>query len=245
MLKTLLHATLLVSFCAGTASAGSLAYDGFDYLPGPLSGNNGGTGFAAPWIADPGVAVQPPGLAQPLALPSTGLEVGGLFNSARPLSNSLNLPEYWASFQINSSPGNDQVWLGFDLVPNQTPLVWFGRRLNTYFIQQNGSSAVTGGVASPVGTTDLVVARFRQAGLFTNVDLWVNTNNFASPPLVAAVVPTVPYSWVNMQVQPGLFADEVRIGTTAFDVSTVPEPASLGLLAVAGLALLRRRHAAG
>jgi hypothetical protein len=240
MFKAVRRAAVLALFCGGTAAASSLVYDGFNYLPGALSGNNGGVGFAAPWLADPGVTVQPPGLSHPLALPSTGLEVGGAFNSARPLSSALGLPEYWVSFQINSNPGNDQVWLGLDTAASSTPLVWFGRRLNTYFIQQGTTAAITGGVASPVGVTDLLVARFQQSGALTNVDLWVNTNNFALPPLISTVVPTVPYTWANMQVQSGLFADEIRIGTTPLDVAT-PEPASLALLAMAGLGLPRRR----
>ena len=241
MFKAVWRAVVLALFCVGTASASNLVYDGFDYLPGALSGNNGGVGFAAPWLADPGVIVQPPGLSHPLALPSAGLEVGGAFNSARLLSSALSLPEYWASFQINANPGNDQVWLGLDTASSSTPLVWFGRRLNTYFIQQGTAAAITGGVASPVGVTDLLVARFKQSGAVTDVDLWVNTNNFTLLPLISAVVPTVPYTWANMQVQPGLFADEIRIGTTAFDVAAVPEPATLLLLAIGGMAMMGRR----
>jgi len=36
--------------------------------------------------------------------------------------------------------------------------------------------------------------------------------------------------------------DEFRVGTTFADVASVPEPASLGLLAVGGVALLARRR---
>ena len=86
--------------------------------------------------------------------------------------------------------------------------------------RQGSSTTVQGGVASPVGSTDLLVARFKQlGGGATIVQLWVNTLDFTLPPLLVLVVPTVPYTWVNMQVQPGLLADEVRIGTTPTDVS--------------------------
>src|ERR1019366_8658774 len=156
--------------------------------------------------------------------PSTGLSIGGGFNAARQLATSLNQTEYWASFQIQANPGNDQVFLGFDVIPSATPLISFGRILNTYFIRQGSSTTVQAGVASASGVTDLLVARFRQSGLVNVVDLWVNTVNFALPPLVSLAVPTVPYTWANMQVQPGFLADEVRIGTTPGDVAAQTNP---------------------
>jgi len=202
------------------ANAASLAYEGFDYAAlSPLVTLNGGSGFSSPWGADPNVLVQSVGLASPMAKPSTGLCVGGGFNAARQLSNKLDQAEFWVSFQIQSNPGNDQVYLGLDVGPSPTPLVSFGRILNNYFIRQGGAAAVKAGVGSPVGMTDLLVARFRQFGAFSVVDLWVNTVNFASPPLISISVPPVSYTFVNLQVQPGLLADEIRIGTSPGDVS--------------------------
>jgi hypothetical protein len=219
---------LLRGLCAGalgllsamSASAATLAYEGFDYVAAtPVAGLNGGIGFLAPWVADAGVVVQSVGLASPLSLPSIGLSAGGGFNAARQLISPLNEAEYWVSFEIEANPGNDQVYLGFDTGPSPTPLVSFGRILSTYFIRQSGSAAVTGGVASPPGATDFLVARFRQVGAFTIVDLWVNTIDFSLPPLISKAVPTVAYTWVNFQVQPGFLLDEVRIGTTPADVA--------------------------
>jgi hypothetical protein len=220
MYKYLRCSLVLAFWCATTASGASLAYEGFDYLAAtPLVGLNGGSGFAAPWVADPGVIVQPPGLSIAVALPSTGLSIGGDFDAARPLASPLNEPEYWVSFQIQANPGNDQVFLGLDVIPSSTPQVSFGRILNTYFIRQGSSTTVQAGVASPPGVTDLLVARFQQSGAITLVELWVNTVNFAAPPLLVLIVPTVPYTWINLQVQPGFLADEVRIGTTPGDVA--------------------------
>ena len=225
--KHLWCALVLASLCATKAFGASLDYEGFDYPPAtPLVGLNGGSGFAVPWVADPGVIVQPPGLSMAVALPSTGLSIGGSFNAARQLTSPLNETEYWASFQIQANPGNDQVYLGLDVIPSTTPQVSFGRILNTYFIRQGSSTSVQAGVVSAPGVTDLLVARFRQSGAITLVALWVNTANFAAPPLLVLVVPTIPYTWVNLQVQPGFLADEVRIGTTPGDVA-----ASLGFSA--------------
>jgi hypothetical protein len=245
-MKTYLKLSLscvLALFWAGSVTGASLVYEGFDYLPSPLTGRNGGSGFAGPWLADPGVIVQPPALSTPLGQPSTGLAVGGSgFDSARQLSSPLNLADYWASFQIQGVPGNDQVFLGLDVGPSPLPLVSFGRILSTYFIRQGSGPIVQGGIGSPPGFTDLLVARFHQIGPGTAVDLWVNPTDFTLPPLVSLVVPTVFYSFVDMQVQPGFLADEVRIGTTSFDVSAVPEPSSLTLLVLAMCGLLWARR---
>lgn len=46
---------------------------------------------------------------------------------------------------------------------------------------------------------------------------------------------------INM-IGKGYTIDELRFGDTFADVAPVPEPASMGLLAVGGLALLRRRR---
>ena len=135
--------------------------------------------------------------------------------------------------------------MGLDTAPSPTPQeVSFGRILNTYFIGLGGAPAVEGGVASPVGFTDLLAAHFTQSGGGTIVDLWVNPTDFSLPPLLSFVVPTVPYSFADLQVQPGFLADEVRIGDTPLDVSAVPEPTSLELLALAAWALLWRRRLA-
>ncbi len=248
-MKTCLKLSLtcvLALLCARSASGAGSVYEGFDYPAlSPLVGQSGGSGFASPWLADPGVVVQAPGLSSPLGLPSTGLSISGGFNSARQLTSPLSQPQYWASFQIQAKPGNDQVFLGFDVAPSPLPLISFGRILNTYFIRPGAGSPVEAGVASPAGFTDLLVAHFTQNGGGTVVDLWVNPTDFTLPPLLSLAVPFVPYTFADLQVQPGLFADEVRIGDTPFEVSAVPESASLELLVLGAGGLLWRRRLAG
>ncbi len=242
-MKTYLKLSLtcaLALLCARTVTGASPVYEGFDYPAlSPLNGQIGGSGFTGPWLADPGVIVQSTGsLVSPLGLPSTGLSIGGGINSARQLASPLSLPQYWASFEIQAQPGNDQVFLGFDVAPSSLPLISFGRILDKYFIRQGGGATVQGGVGSPVGFTDLLVARFTQSGGGTAVDLWVNPTDFNLPPLLSLGVPTVPYTFADLQVQPGLIADEVRIGATPFEVSAVPEPTSFELLGLATCVLL-------
>jgi hypothetical protein len=242
-LRQLLLAGATLAAVAPGAGAGSLAYDGFDYLPGSLPLNNGGSGFAAPWIGDPGVTVGPPGLSQPLGRQSQGLRIGGGFVASRQLAATLAEPEYWASFMIEADPGNDQVWLGLDTAPSSLPAIAFGRRLDKYFIQAGGGAPTFGGIASPPGVTDLLVARIRQTAFITTVDVWVDVNDFTLPPLLSLLVPTLAYDWVNVEVQPGLFADEVRLGTDPASVAAVPEPAP-GSMFAAGVAWLALRRKA-
>jgi hypothetical protein len=224
--KHLYCALLLITCGAVGASAARLAYEGFDYPPlSTLNGSAGGFGFTpASWIADTGILVQPPpGLSTLLGLPSTGLCVGGGFYGFRQLANPLNQSEYWVSFMIHANPGNDMVYLGLDTLPATIPSISFGRLLNSCFIRQGNTTL--GQVPYPwiAGSTDLLVARIQQLALFTQVDLWVNPSAFSPPPppilSVAAACPA--YTWVNLQVQPGFLADEIRIGTTPGDVAGV------------------------
>jgi hypothetical protein len=240
MLKHLQCALLLTALGASSASAATLVYEGFDYVPGsPLNGLGGGSGFAAaPWAADMGIVVQATGLSSLLALPSTGFCVGGGFYGFRQLASPLNQPEYWVSFLIQANPGNDMVYLGLDTVPSTMPSISFGRLLNTCFIRQG--STMLGQVAYPwaAGSTDLLVARIKQLGLFTQVDLWVNPPNFTVPPTLSVVAACPAYTWVNLQVQPGFLADEIRIGTTPGDVAGV----TLGGTVTGGSLMLTWSH---
>jgi hypothetical protein len=221
ILKYLSCAVLVIVHCASTGRAAGLVYEGFDYLPSPLNTLNGGTGFAAGgWAADLNVTVQPPGLSSSFGLTSKGLCVGGGFYGFRQLGSPLNQAEYWVSYMIQAAPGNDMVYLGLDTAPSTMPSLSFGRILNNCFIRQG--STMLGQVAYPwggVGSTDLLVARIQQLGLFTQVDVWVNPPDFTGPPLLSVAAACPAYTWVNLQVQPGFLADEIRIGTTPGDVA--------------------------
>ena len=205
----------LIALGATTAGAASIAHEGFAYPAGALALaiNNGGSGFVLPWNGDAGVVVQGPGsLVHPLALPSSGRMIGGGFNVNRTLSSAISQSEFWMSFMIQASPGNDQVWLGLDGVPTQFPFLFFGRRLTNYFIQNGSNAAATVCCASGAGVTDLLIVRVTKGGATTSVDLWINKNPLLTLPDLSTVIPSAPtLQWVNLQVQPGFQADEVRI----------------------------------
>jgi hypothetical protein len=244
-------AAVLMSIGARNASASPIANDSFVYPPGALPGNIGGSGFVGPWNGDAGVLVQgASGLSHPLGLPSSGRMIGGAFNVNRNLGGPLTQSVFWASFMIQSTPGNDQVWLGLDTAVTQFPFITFGRRLNEYFIQNSTNTPLTVCCASGTGVTDLLTARVTKGGASTTVDLWVNKLPPLPPDLTAVMPPLPTLQVVNLQVQNGFLADEVRIGTTVQDVAaasaSAPVPpwatATSGLvLALAGLGLTRRR----
>lgn len=224
MPKNLRYAIVLTVLVATTSRASRLAYEGFDYLPMPLLGLNGGLGFTTVgWAADPGVSVQPPGLSSLFGLPSIGLCVGGGFNASRQLDASLTQPEYWVSYMIQANPGNDMVYLGLDTIPSTPLAISFGRLLDTCFIRQGGTTIAQVAYPWAVGSTYLLVARFQQGGAATRIDLWINPANLVvpplSPPVLTVNVATPAYNLVNFQVQAGFLLDEIRIGTAPGDVA--------------------------
>src|SRR6185369_13161728 len=64
-MKTLVTAAVLVAALVGVSRADQV-YDGIAYPPGLLAGHGPAQGFAAAWLADPGVLVTPAGLSSPL-----------------------------------------------------------------------------------------------------------------------------------------------------------------------------------
>jgi len=237
----------LLSLFAMEAGASQIANDSFAYPVGPLPGNNGGSGWGGFWNGDAGVAIQPgAGLSHALGLPSSGRLIGGGFNANRSLAAAISATTFWASFQIRSDAGNDQVWLGFDVAATSLPMIAFGRRLNTYFIQNGSNPAVSFCCASGSGVTDLLIARVVRGGASTTVDLWVNKLPTGAPNLTSVFGGIPAPSVVNTQVQPGLVADEIWIGTTPADVAAsatthVPVPPwAIWLLGLLLLAVAQR-----
>lgn len=104
------------------------------------------------------------------------------------------------------------------------------------------------------GTTHLFVAQIEfgaGAGGEDHVNFYIDPTPGLSAPDVAAALSadtTRSASFDRVRIQSGngqapVNFDEVRIGTTFASVTpAVPEPAALGIIAVAGAGLLRRRR---
>jgi len=234
----------LTYLTANASFASVIAYDGFAYPVGPLAGQGPGTGFAGPWMADGGVMVSSPGLSSPLDLPSTGNAVGGFFNYFAPLSATLT-QGFWASFLLFHSGPNDQSYMGLTstgLPPTAPPRVAFGVRLGQYGIFDGASNFIPSPVPfTPNGSTDFLLANLQPVGAVWQVSLYVNPTSLAVPSLIFTV-PLTAFNEVLNQNQAEFESDEVRLGTTAFDAGFVPEPASLGIVAIGFLLVMRRRQ---
>jgi hypothetical protein len=235
----------LIYAFAGGSFATVIAYDGFDYVPGPLTGDGPSTGFAAPWIADAGINVVAPGLSSPLDLPSTGNAVQGEFNYFAPLTTTLLTQDFWASFLVFHGASNDQTYMGLTstgLPPSDPPEAAFGIRLGQYGIFNSSGGFIPAPTPfTAPGSTDFLLAQFQPIGANWQVSLYVNPTSLAVPSMVASL-PITAYNEVLNQNQDGFQSDEIRLGTTPFDAGFVPEPVSLGIWGVGFLLLVRRRH---
>jgi hypothetical protein len=208
---------------AAVAEAAPIAYDGINYPPGALNANGPAFGFAAPWLAEPGVVVVAGGLASPFDLPPTGGGVSGSFNFQAPLTNTLApLPgkEFWASFLIYQGALNDQTFMGLSPAGSPfgaPPAVAFGIQLGHYGIFVGGVFTPT--PFAPTGSPDLLVAHFIANGATWTMELYVNPPGFPSPPVLVMNVAPITYGNVVNQNQAGYETDEFRLGDTSGDVS--------------------------
>jgi len=210
--------------------AAPIAYDGIAYPPGPLVGHGPAFGFAAPWIADPGVVMVPPTLTSPIALPSSGIAVAGDFNFMAQLANVLPpVPgnQFWASFLIQHTGANDETYMGLSPIGaifGDPPAVGIGVRLGQYGIFVGGAFTPCAKPFTPPGSTDLLVAHFTATGGPWLVELYVNPLSFVVPALSMNVAP-LPYQLMVNLNELEFESDEFRIGDTPNDVAGIgPTP---------------------
>lgn len=239
---------IVLSLASVTAKAAVIAYEGFAYVPSPLSGHGPSNGFSGPWAADAAVLVQAASLSSPLAAPSTGGAINGSFNYTANLTNSLVNHDFWASYLVShSGVAANQVYVGLTRVGtslSSPPDVAFGIRASKYTIIDNVSTG-TASAATAVtaaGSTDYLLAHFVPTGPSYNVSLFVNPVAPLGVPNVSTLVPQLSYGQVLGQNQGEFVTDEIRIGDSPAEAGLVPEPGALSLLCIGGMGLLARRR---
>jgi hypothetical protein len=212
---------LMAMVAAREASAGLLAYEGFQYVPGqPLPSMIGGIGWApGPWTGSSQMADQPPSLSYPTALPSTG---DALVNPApgeawryfaAPINNAGN--DIWISFQQLSTTAAPGAFV--DIIPLTGPDIQ---------VNKDGFGAITlnglaAGLSSGFGNIDFFVVQIRRfGGGLSMVNLYLNPGVVLGPPNASFPIPlVVQANQFYYRSLMGEYLDEIRVGTTPQDVA--------------------------
>jgi len=136
-----------------------------------------------------------------------------------------------------------------------------GSGFNIGVSKASDSTAVYDAVDHPLNTTQFVVVKYQFGAAATvddSVTIWINPSsstfggadpaggitNTAGADITADLIRSFLLRQGNTTATqtPAVIADELRIGTTFADVTPVPEPSVIGLSALAGVGLLRRRR---
>lgn len=269
LLVGLIIATTSLAFHRSVSHGAAIAYDGFDYATGSSLGDkNGGSGkWTSAWVQPSGQTA--PSIASGLTYTdlATGKALDTNGGSAQDNgSSALVAVRAWDSTGLTSD--GSTIWFSTLFNSSTTASsdvrVYFtGASASDFTNVGAGLFAASGGptVAARInastsstlsytrGETTLVVGRitFSDTAGQDEVRVWVNPS-FTSVPSDAsgvAVLGTINASnYDRLSFRQGSpwqgFVDELRMGETYFDV--VPEPASLAIVGVVGIGLLRRHR---
>jgi hypothetical protein len=161
----------------------------------------------------------------------------------------------WASFLARHDMSNNDYAVSFA----QSHIAWnpgsegakVGLSGGVWTLSEiNGGPSTSTGVARTVGQTYLMVLEIEFVTEGSDrVTLFVNPTPGLSGPSVTGttITTTKDFCLYNVQFYPGSGTnngsmDELRFGSTFADVVPIPEPATIGLLGLGGLVLLRRRR---
>lgn len=235
-----------------------------------LAGLNGGTGFNTAWPTPANSVTLAPGLSFTGSLPSAGkagrwgasanVGVGRQYNGGGSITPVSGSTTYWYSLLVQpvSVGGSQGTLIPFRSSTSGDGQNGWGVRLNntgTFVAWTPTQAAGAPSAAITGGTTYLILGRLDLTTTGGTNSIWVYANGATLPTSEAGLgAATSSMSQANttgmFQLSgrsfsgnsAGLPWDEVRVGTTLGDVIPVPEPATLGLLGLATVALGRRRH---
>jgi hypothetical protein len=263
---------LMVVAAAHRVPADLLVHEGFDYAPSgsDIVGSNGGLGFAGPW--QPGgfnasisdnfdVDDDPLALGALLHSPSVARTpaVGAIAGITRPLASPLGQADttVYLSFLIKPEgvlhAGAFNGFLGLVLESAGEPELFVGKpgggAIDRWVLEDRGGSSQHASTVN-VTTTDtaLLVVKAEYAAVGNDrFTLYINPTPGGPEPPTGLVKNDANFGLVQgltIYSTGAMRIDELRVGQTFADVTPVPEPAALGLVAVALVGCARLASAA-
>lgn len=270
MNKKQLIAIIAAPLFSTSANASVIATESFDYPTADygdgLTGSNGGSGFSGAWKAFGGSNVRDGIFAGNVPVTSTVAPIA-VGNHARV---QLSTSGVGIGRNLSTVMGTDNTtaWLSFNMQNNNTSTVeefavFFttnGENRSTLF----GATAGTGGQSRSDGQFDIangaanadyaardtgnhfILVRF-DFGFANNDTVTIfndptNLTNFSGSGSAQITGVNATFDGIGMTAAVAtLQIDEIRIGDTLSDVSSIPEPSAMALLGLSSLALLLRR----
>jgi hypothetical protein len=262
-----LHTTFLASAClallAPSVFGQATVYDPFSGSTGGINGTGGGSGFGGNYsgagnVVSPGLTY--PGLSSTgNAFSTAGNNNGAFRNLGAPINTDAGT--IFVSFLTapTGTPAPDYAGLSFFSGGQSTEELFLGKpfQASNYGFDVSG---VTGGAlnspTAPVTTaTSLLVYRLNFTPSGETIDFYANPTPGQPLPATPTLTFAIPEgaladTLTSIRLQSGEGAggatpflfDELRGGGSFADVTPVPEPVSLAVLALAGVLVLRRRR---
>ena len=253
---------LLGIVAMASAAHAQTAYEPFDYTAGTgaLANQNGGTGWSSSWgtgtnsVSSPGLTFSKNGQTL-VTSGNTATTVGNNVGNFRQIATTVNSGTEWVSLLANLNSGTPgSGYAGVSLFNGGTEDLFIGQPSNKTVWGLDQSTGLQTTTTNIDSTTHLFVVEIDYgAGTGGNdrVRFYVDPTPGAAAPDVAPAIDvstTRSASFNQLRIQsgsggPAINFDELRLGTTYASVTPVPEPATLGISAIA-LGLLARRRVA-
>ena len=256
----LLTASLALALLgAGSATGAPIAYDGFDYSPGALEGNDGGTGdWKDKWSGDSDIEVVSGGwsytdsLGQSLIVSGNriGLDSGSDTKKAeRQITDKVGTTSetVWLSFLFEGSSATtiNNVSIGDGLFVGQG-----GKDGGSSTIWLSDQDGLVGDTGISADSQSFLVARVDFTSGSEDVWLWVDPDLAAEPDIALAdangIAKEFEADFLRAQLSDTSAGfDEIRFGYYWYEVlAEAPEPSTALMLGLglAGLSLHARRQ---